>query len=52
MVVMCGSGEVYVCALDDKGLTLAVTIELGAKVSLHYALHTLQFNCSYYCCRP
>jgi hypothetical protein len=31
VVVMCGSGEVYVCALDDKGLTLAVTIELGAK---------------------
>ena len=38
VVVVCGSGEVYVCALDEKGITLAATIELGAKVSQFHCL--------------
>lgn len=53
VVVMCGSGEVYVCALDEKGITLAATIELGTKVSQSpLSMYILHFNCSYYSYRP
>lgn len=40
VMVICGGGEVWLCDVDESGLTITATLQLSTKVSLNYSVTT------------
>lgn len=50
VMVICRSGEVWLCAVAESGLTETRTLQLSAKVSICYRSTTVS-DCSCHCHR-
>ena len=42
VVVMCRGGDVYVCAVSEKEISISATLVLGSKVSHYQWYHNIQ----------